>query len=138
VLNKPIVPLLTNCTFLASGIPVYDEPKSIGTKESGDRLASRLGSSFAVLMRGSGLVVAASSIEDATLLSILIEKAAKVQYMATMLGEPRAIEPTEFAKFGEMPKHFLESSWEHYASKASSFFANTDRLLAKRRQSPKR
>jgi len=123
VLGRKIDPLLANCTFLASGISVYDDPRSIGTLELGEKLADRLGASFGLLMRGSGLVVVAGNIEEATLLSILIEKAAKVQYMAAMIGEPRVITAEEVPdKFGNMPKHFFESSWGHYVSKANSLF----------------
>lgn len=120
VLGEKILPLLSNCTFLASGIPIYDDPRSIGTLELGEKLAEKLASSFALLMRGSGLVTVAETVQEATLLSILIEKSLKVQYMAVLAGEPRAITAEEApGKFGSMPQHFFESSWGHYVSKSS-------------------
>ena len=46
------------------------------------------------------------------MLSILIEKSAKVQHMASAIGEPRPIVADEMpGKFGNMPTHFFESSW---------------------------
>ena len=72
------------------------------------------------LLRGSGLVTVAENIQEATLLSILIERSAKVQYMASAIGDPKAIVDADMpGKFGIMPTHFFESSWDHYVSKAS-------------------
>ena len=120
VVGKEIVPLLAGRTFLKSGIPLFDDPRSVGSPEGGENLADKLGSSFALLMRGSGLVAVAGNIEEATLLSILIEKSAKVQYMASLIGEPREIVADEVpGKFGSMPRHFFESSWGHYVSKSN-------------------
>jgi len=119
VLGKPIVPLLANCTFIKSGIQLFDVPRFIGTAEVAEIMIKELDSSVALLLRGSGLVTVAENIQEATLLSILIEKSAKIQYMAAAIGEPRAIVADEMpGKFGSMPTHFFESSWGHYVSKS--------------------
>jgi ribulose-5-phosphate 4-epimerase/fuculose-1-phosphate aldolase len=82
-------------------------------------MIKELDSSVALLLRGSGLVTVAENIQEATMLSILIEKSAKVQYMASAIGEPRPIVADEMpGKFGNMPTHFFESSWGHYVSKS--------------------
>jgi ribulose-5-phosphate 4-epimerase/fuculose-1-phosphate aldolase len=119
VLGKEIVPLLANCTFLQSGIPLFDVPRFIGTSEMAESMSEELGSSVALLLRGSGLVTVSESIQEATLLSILIEKSAKIQYMASAIGDPKPIVADEMpGKFGSMPRHFFESSWSHYVSKS--------------------
>jgi len=119
VLGKQIVPLLANCTFIKSGIRLFDVPRFIGTSEMADLMINELDSSVALLLRGSGLVTVAESIQEATLLSILIEKSAKIQYMASAIGEPKPIVPDDMpGKFGSMPTHFFESSWGHYVSKS--------------------
>jgi len=120
IVGKKIVPLLANCTFLQSAIPIFDDPRSIGTTEMAETLTDKLGSSFALLMRGSGMVTVAGTIQEATLLSILIEKSAKIQYMASAIGDPREIVADEVpGRFGKMPTHFFESSWGHYVSKSN-------------------
>jgi ribulose-5-phosphate 4-epimerase/fuculose-1-phosphate aldolase len=95
VLGKQILPLLANCTFIKSGIRLFDVPRFIGTSEMAELMISELGSSVALLLRGSGLVTVAENIQEATLLSILIEKSAKVQYMASAIGEPKPIVPDD-------------------------------------------
>jgi len=118
VLGRPIMPLLANCTFIKSGIRVFDGPRFIGSAEIAKIMIRELDSSAALLLRGSGLVTVAESIQEATLLSILIERSAKIQYMASAIGAPRPIAADEMpGKFGTMPTHFFESSWGHYVSK---------------------
>ena len=119
VLGKPILPLLANCTFIKSGIQLFDVPRFIGSAEVAELMIKALDSSVALLLRGSGLVTVAENIQEATLLSILIEKSAKIQYMASAIGEPRAIVGEEMpGKFASMPTHFFESTWGHYVSKS--------------------
>ena len=120
VLRQEILPLLANCTFIKSGIRVFDVPRYIGDAQTADLMIKELDNSVALLLRGSGLVTVAENIQEATLLSILIERSAKVQYMASAIGDPRAIVAADMpGKFGSMPTHFFESSWGHYVSKAS-------------------
>ena len=120
VLGRPILPLLANCVFIKSGIRVFDVPRYIGNSPTADLMINELGTSVALLLRGSGLVTVAENIQEATLLSILIERSAKVQYMASAIGDPKAIVDADMpGKFGSMPTHFFESSWDHYVSKAS-------------------
>ncbi|HMF47115.1 MAG TPA: class II aldolase/adducin family protein, partial [Candidatus Saccharimonadales bacterium] len=87
VLGKPVLPLLANCTFIKSGIRLFEVPRFIGTAEMAEIMINELDSSVALLLRGSGLVTVAENIQEATMLSILIEKSAKVQYMASAIGE---------------------------------------------------
>lgn len=120
VLGREILPLLANCTFIKSGIRVFDVPRYIGNSQTAELMINELGSSVALLLRGSGLVTVAENIQEATLLSILIERSAKLQYMASAIGDPKAIVDADMpGKFGAMPTHFFESSWDHYVSKAS-------------------
>ena len=102
------MPLLANCTFIKSGIRVFDGPRFIGSAEIAKIMIKELDSSAALLLRGSGLVTVAENIQEATLLSILIERSAKIQYMASAIGAPRPIAADEMpGKFGTMPTHFL-------------------------------
>lgn len=91
VLGGPILPLLANCVFIKSGIRVFDVPRYIGNSQTAELMINELGSSVALLLRASGLVTVADNIQEATLLSILIERSAKVQYMASAIGDPKAI-----------------------------------------------
>jgi ribulose-5-phosphate 4-epimerase/fuculose-1-phosphate aldolase len=120
VLGKPVLPLPANCTFIKSGIQLFDVPRFIGSAEVAELMIKELDSSVALLLRGSGLVTVAENIQEATLLSILIEKSAKIQYLASAIGQPRAIVASDMpGKFGSMPTQFFESTWGHYVSKST-------------------
>jgi len=59
------------------------------------------------------------NIQEATLLSILIKKSTQIQYMASPIGQPKAIVADEMPKkFGSISTHFFESSWGHYELKS--------------------
>ena len=59
------------------------------------------------------------NIQEATMLSILIEKSAKVQHMASAIGEPRPIVADEMpGKFGKCRRIFLNLPGGHYVSKS--------------------
>ena len=120
MLGKPVLPLSANCTFIKSGIQLFDVPRFIGSAEVAELIIKELDSSVALLLRGSGLVTVAENIQEATLLSILIEKSAKIQYLASAIGQPRAIVASDMpGKFGSMPTQFFESTWGHYVSKST-------------------
>jgi L-fuculose-phosphate aldolase len=73
-------PLFDDCAFLADwpGVPVGNE--------EGEIIAAALGDKKAVLLAHHGHVVAGSSIEEACSLSIVIERAAKLQLAAMAAG----------------------------------------------------
>ena len=86
----------------ANGVPIYDESddptyytKEINTlireERQGKILAKKIGCSNAIVLKAHGPVIVGGSVEEACLLTILLEKAAKAQLIATMVrgrGEP--------------------------------------------------
>ena len=78
--------LYEDCAFLAKwpGVPIGDE--------EGEIISTALGSKRAVLLAHHGLLAAAKTIEEATVLAFYVERAAKLQLMA---GGARAIKPIE-------------------------------------------
>ena len=57
------------------------------SEEDGDALGKALGDSFALLMPGHGVVVAADTIEQALVSTVYLEGQAKNLYHASLLGE---------------------------------------------------
>jgi L-fuculose-phosphate aldolase len=84
VSHMDTTPLFDDCAFLADwpGVPVGNE--------EGEIISAALGDKKAVLLAHHGHVVTGSSIEEACSLSILIERAAKLQLAAMAAG---AIKP---------------------------------------------
>jgi L-fuculose-phosphate aldolase len=92
MLEKPLVvshmdmcPLYDDCAFLQRwpGIPVGNEEGAIITQA--------LGAKRSVLLAHHGQLCAGSTIEEACLLSILIERAARLQLLALAAGEIQPI-----------------------------------------------
>jgi L-fuculose-phosphate aldolase len=70
------------------GLPVFFTGKSqVESKEDGDALGRALGDSFALLISGHGVVVAADSIEQALVSTVFLEGQAKKLYHASLIGD---------------------------------------------------
>jgi L-fuculose-phosphate aldolase len=80
VSHMDTTPLYQDCAFLADwpGVPVGNE--------EGEIISAALGDKKAILLAHHGQVVAGASIEEACSLSILIERAAKLQLAAMAAG----------------------------------------------------
>ena len=79
--------LYDDVAFLSKwpGVPVGND--------EGELIASALGSKRALLLAHHGLLVACSSIEEACLLALAFERAARMQLLATSVGDIQSINP---------------------------------------------
>ncbi|USX23627.1 aldolase [Oxalobacteraceae bacterium OTU3REALA1] len=80
-------PLYDDCAFLETwpGVPVGNE--------EGEIIANALGDKRAILLAHHGQLIAATSIEEACVLALLIERAAKLQLLAMAAGEIKPLPP---------------------------------------------
>ncbi|TFH14553.1 class II aldolase/adducin family protein, partial [Candidatus Bathyarchaeota archaeon] len=70
------------------GLPVFFTGKSqVESEEDGDALGRALGESYALLIPGHGVVVAADTIEQALVSTVYLEEQSKKLYHASVLGE---------------------------------------------------
>ncbi len=77
-------------------LPVFNETGAlIKTPEQGLEVASCLRGQKAMLMTNHGIVAAGSSIEEATLIALFLEKASRMQVMASLMGEYTWSSPDE-------------------------------------------
>jgi L-fuculose-phosphate aldolase len=85
--------LLTHDAVLfADGIGAYDDgPELIVDRDQGRRVALALGSRRAALLRNHGVVIVGSDVRWAVLAAVTLERAIRLQSIATMLGQPRPI-----------------------------------------------
>ncbi|HYD61186.1 MAG TPA: aldolase [Noviherbaspirillum sp.] len=92
MLEEPLVvshmdtcPLFDDCAFLSSwpGVPVGNE--------EGEIISKALGNKRAILLAHHGQLVVGSTIEEACMLAILIERAAKLQLLAMAAGKIKPI-----------------------------------------------
>ena len=102
------------------GIPFYDSLDLVRTKEQGIALAETMGDKLFVLMRNHGIVTAGRSLEEAVILAIDFETAAKEHLMISHFQNVRQVSG-EFAE-KMVAKLFipeqLQMMWDYYCRKA--------------------
>ena len=79
--------LYENCAYLPEwpGVPIGDT--------EGEIISSALGDKQAVLLAHHGLLTAAKTIEEATVLAFYVERAAKLQLLARAIGPIKRLKP---------------------------------------------
>jgi L-fuculose-phosphate aldolase len=89
----------------------------------GVEVAKSLGKCRGVLMKNHGSTVVGETIEVATLYAIFLEKAARIQLMATASGDPSWTSDEEAAvKYEQIyTPHRLESMWQYFVRRAKKF-----------------
>jgi L-fuculose-phosphate aldolase len=84
--------------FCPPSIPVFEETTDlILTREQGEAVASKLGSHKALFLRNHGIAIAAATVEEAVVASMLLDRAARAQLSAISLGEDVSITSDEEA-----------------------------------------
>jgi L-fuculose-phosphate aldolase len=84
--------LLTHDAVLfADGVGRFDEPDLIVDDDQGSRVAAALGERRAVLLQNHGVVVVGKDVPWAVLTAATLERAARLQSVASTLGELRPI-----------------------------------------------
>jgi L-fuculose-phosphate aldolase len=84
--------LLTHDGILfADGVGRFDDPDLVVDEDQGNRVASALGSRRAVLMQNHGVLVVGKDLPWAVLTAVTLERAARLQSIASNLGELRPV-----------------------------------------------
>jgi ribulose-5-phosphate 4-epimerase/fuculose-1-phosphate aldolase len=129
VAGMPLLPVTVDGGFLDAQTPLYDDAGHINTAELGERLADALGEAPAVLLRGHGIVVVGSDVEEVVTRLILAEENARIQYLAAAIGTPQPLRPEEHAR---IRKHTasakaIRKSW-HYEEQTARRRGDLDGL----------
>jgi len=102
---------------LFNNLPVFEETSLlIRSPELGNKVAQAMGKQRAVLLQNHGVVVAGTSVEEATVYAALLERAAKLQVTALQIGALAATGDRESAGKGEQvfySKNITEF-WNYY------------------------
>ncbi len=120
IADKPLVPVFTlGSVFPRKGVPVYDDPDLIRSRERGDAVAQALGDARAVLLRGHGAVVVGEDIINCFNTSVWLEENAKKQLWAATLGTPRVFSEDERNRaFASLWRpEVLRKTWDYYVAK---------------------
>ncbi|MDQ7800497.1 MAG: class II aldolase/adducin family protein [Armatimonadota bacterium] len=118
--HVPLRPVSHEGTLFWPEVPRYTFTTDlVHTREQGEALARALGSARACLMRNHGIVTVGSSVEEAALFALQLERAAKLQILAACLGP---YEWTPEAEVAQKAAHLhsprqLERNWGYYVRK---------------------
>lgn len=110
-----VEPSSLDAALLGGSVPVFDPgPKLIHTGPEGAELADALGDRQAALIRGHGAVTVGSSIAAATTRMYILERAARLQYVAAQFGGVDAShEPFDGNVLAESGEGFLQEAFEY-------------------------
>lgn len=85
--GKPLLPISQPSVAFHDGLPYYtDTIELIRSVEKGRGVARALGRCKALLMRNHGVVVVGASVEESTVLAIMLENACEIQLKAEAAG----------------------------------------------------
>jgi ribulose-5-phosphate 4-epimerase/fuculose-1-phosphate aldolase len=108
------------------GVPVYPRPIYILDEAEGAELARALDGASAVMIKGHGIVTVGKTIDEASMTALYMERTAKIQAMAHLLGfkgpteefieELTASKDKLFANMNRM-KMTHSAEWKYYSDK---------------------
>jgi len=120
-LRQPLRPVSHEGSIFAGGLPLFDYTTAlIRTPELGRELAKTLGGYHGTLMKNHGLAVVGGSVPEATLYAVFLEKAARIQLLATASGEPAWSSDEEAKlKYEQIyTPNRLDSMWDYFVRRA--------------------
>jgi ribulose-5-phosphate 4-epimerase/fuculose-1-phosphate aldolase len=124
-IGQALRPLHHTGTAFNQGVPLFERPGLIRSRELGDQVAATLGSGNAMLLRGHGANTADVDVRRTTVLACLLEEAAELQLRAlTALGGDAGkihfFDAEENARVREQIDAAgpMNRAWEYYAALA--------------------
>ena len=87
--NRQVEAIHIQSKHFAGGVPIFPRPIFIIDESEGAELAGALGKGLAVVIRGHGVVTAGKSIKEACMYALYLERTAKMQAIANILGFQR-------------------------------------------------
>ena len=94
--GKPLLPVSQPAVAFADGLPTYtDTITLIRTKDMGAGVAKALGTHKAVLLRNHGVAIVGASVEESTILAIMLDNACQIQLLAEAAGGMGEMFPQE-------------------------------------------
>jgi ribulose-5-phosphate 4-epimerase/fuculose-1-phosphate aldolase len=120
-LGQKLRPISHEGNIFYQGLPTFDYTTAlIRTSELGVEVAKSLGQCRGLLMKNHGSTVVGETIETATLYAIFLEKAARLQLMASASGDPSWTSDDEApVKFEQIyTPHRLGSMWDYFVRRA--------------------
>lgn len=116
--GTPIKPIHVTSSAFGSGTPILNKANLIVSVADGQIIAKALGKHNALLLRNHGVVIVGTSVEHAVYNAVNLERSAKMQLIATMVGKPKFLPPEFCRAFGENMKKRASHAFEYLESLA--------------------
>lgn len=117
IADVKIEPLYHRSAYFARGIPFYEKPDLINSRELGEETASALGDHNALLMRGHGAVTVGTGIEESVILAVFLEQSAWTQWVAQGFGKPLNKLPSYFSDpYVDLQPDRFPFVWDYFRS----------------------
>ncbi|MDP6558568.1 MAG: class II aldolase/adducin family protein [Candidatus Binatia bacterium] len=120
-LRQPLRPISHEGSIFHEGLPLFDYTTLlIRSPELGAKVAESLGKCRGLLMKNHGSTVVGETVEVATLHAVFLEKAARIQLLATASGEPSWSSDEEArTKYDQVyTAHRLGTMWDYFVRRA--------------------
>ena len=103
ICEKEILPIYgaygTGARLAIEGVPTYGRSITIHDDRLGEEFATFMGRKQAALMRGHGVSVTGSSVEDATVRALALNELVTMTYKAYLLGTPKPIPAEDIEEY---------------------------------------
>jgi ribulose-5-phosphate 4-epimerase/fuculose-1-phosphate aldolase len=131
ICEKEILPIYgaygPGARLAVEGVRTYPRSITIHDDQLGEEFATFMGSSRVALMRGHGVSVVGSGVEDATVRTMALNELVTMTYRAYLLGTPRPIPEVDQAYFSQPPEANrprgsaggdtgMRAQWRYYCS----------------------
>jgi len=104
---------------LPGDLPVFPSPRSVNTREMGERVAEAVGDRRGILLKSHGAIMTGGDIVEAFVLAVYLEDNAERQYRTSLLGEPYffSVEEAEACRANLSKRGLFEKCWNYYRAK---------------------
>jgi ribulose-5-phosphate 4-epimerase/fuculose-1-phosphate aldolase len=117
IAGKPIVPLHNQTSPFSPATALYNKPDMISNETLASEVADALGDRNGILLRGHGVVVVGRSVEEATVNAIYLERAAKIQILANLIGTPVPLDDEYCKRFvGQIDSLRVRDAFAYFES----------------------
>lgn len=114
--GTPIKPIHVTSAAFGSGTPILDMANLVVSEADGQKIAKALGRHNVLLLKNHGVVIVGTSVEHAVSNAVNLERSAKMQLIATMVGKPTFLSPAFCRAFGENMNKRASHAFEYLES----------------------
>lgn len=119
-------------------ITTFHSPGQTKSEERAGDIARQLGANRAILQQGHGCIVVGKDLSEAMQLTLYLEEACKILFIARQMGKPQYLSPeeSEVVSAQILKQRSQDKAWRHYADKlrlAAGRPAYADRPLGRLR-----